>query len=71
VREYERVRDAVIRELTPEAAGMRLGEIHRRVEERVGEPVPYRRFQNYVNFQSKAANPMLERLSRGMYRLRA
>jgi hypothetical protein len=46
-------------------------EIRRRVDNRLGKPVPPARFKDYVNEQSKGANPVLERLGYGMYRLRA
>ena len=68
-RRYEVLRDAVVSELTGEDYGLRLREIRRRVEARLGEPVACARFKDYVNDQSKGANPLLERLGYGMYRL--
>ncbi len=46
-------------------------EIRRRVEERLGEAVDRDRFKDYVNDQSRGADPLLERLGYGMYRLRS
>lgn len=70
-RRYEVIRDAVVNELASEVSGLRLLEIRRRVEDRLGEPVPSARFKDYVNNQSKGANPLFERLGYGMYRLRS
>ena len=69
-RPYELVRDAVVHELTAAGSELRLMEIRRRVEGRLGGPVDCNRFRDYVNDQSKGANPLLERLGYGMYRLR-
>ena len=69
-RPYERVRDALVHELTTDSSGLRLMEIHRRVEDRLGEPVSRDRFKDYVNGQSKGARALLERLGYGVYRLR-
>ncbi len=68
-RQYELVRDAVVHELTAAGNELRLMEIRRRVEDRLGQPVDRNRFRDYVNYQSKGANPLLERLGYGMYRL--
>jgi hypothetical protein len=70
-RGYEVIRDAIVHELATEESGLRLMEIRRRVEARLGEPVASARFRDYVNYQSKSANPWLERLGYGMYRLRS
>lgn len=69
-RVYEQIRDALVLELAEEEYGLRLREIRRRVEARLGRPVDADRFKDYVNGQSKAANPLVERLGYGMYRLR-
>ena len=69
-RTYERIRDALVKELPTESAGLRLMEIRRRVEERLGEPVEQKRFRDYVNDQSRGTNPLVERLGWGTYRLR-
>ena len=69
-RSYELVRDALVLELAAEDAGLRMMEIRRRVEDRLGKPVAYRRFRDYVNSQSKGTSPLLERLGYGTYRLR-
>jgi hypothetical protein len=61
----------VLAELASEGRGLRLIEIHRRVEHRLGEPVGYGRFKDFVNAQSKGADPPLERSGYGRYRLRA
>ena len=70
-RRYEAIRDAIVNELATEDSGLRLMEIRRRVEDRLGEPVVPGRFKDYVNEQSKGANAWLERLGYGMYRLRS
>ena len=70
-RGYELIRDAIVNELAMEDSGLRLKEIRHRVEDRLGEPVASARFKDYVNDQSKGANPLLERLGYGMYRLRS
>ena len=70
-RQYERIRRAVVQELAAEGSGLRLMEIRRRVENRLGEPVTPIRFKDYINDQSRGANPLLERLGYGMYRLRS
>jgi hypothetical protein len=70
-RTFELVRDAIVHELATEESGLRLVEIRRRVEVRLGEPVASARFKDYVNDQAKGANPLLERLGYGMYRLRS
>ena len=49
---------------------MRLMEMRRRVEQRLGGPVDSKRFKDYVNDQSKGADPLLERIGWGTYRLR-
>lgn len=58
-------------ELASEDSGLRLMEIRRRVENRLGESVASARFKDYVNDLSKGAKPLLERLGYGMYRLRS
>ena len=70
-RPYEVIRDAIVQELATEAAGLRLLEIRRRVEDRLGEPIASARFRDYVNDQSRGTNPLLERLGYGNYRLRS
>ncbi len=70
-RRYELIRDALVEELAAEDSGLRLVEIRRRVEERLGGPVDPTRFKDYVNEQSKGANPLLERLGYGTYSLRS
>ena len=69
-RRYELIRDAVIQELAVEGSGLRLMEIRRRVEDRLGEAIPPTRFKNYVNELSRGAKPLVERLGYGVYRLR-
>jgi len=69
-RRYELVRDALLAELAAEGGELRLKELRRRVESRLGEPVEYGRFRDFVNYQSKGAAPLLERLGYGTYRLR-
>ena len=61
-RAYELVRDALVLELTAAGSELRLMEIRRRVEDRLGRPVDRNRFRDYVNDQSRGANPLLERL---------
>ena len=68
-RAYERIRDALVKELPTDNSGLRLMEIRRCVEEQLGEPVDRKRFRDYVNDQSRGANPLLERLGWGVYRL--
>jgi len=68
-RRYEVIRDALVHELLTESSGLRLMEIRRRVENRLGEPLDNHRFRDYVNDQSKGTNPLLERLGWGIYRL--
>jgi hypothetical protein len=70
-RRYELVRDAVVRELGDEGGELRLTEIRRRVELRLGGSVDKHRFRDYVNDQSRGRNPLLERLGYGLYRLRS
>lgn len=70
-RRYEAIRDAIVNELALEDAGLRLMEIRRRVEDRLGKPVASARFKDYVNDQSRGTNPLLERLGYGVYRLRS
>ena len=65
------VRGAIIEELASEEPGLRLMEIRRRVEHRLGESIDAARFRDYVNYQSRSANPWLERLGYGRYRLRS
>jgi hypothetical protein len=69
-RRYELVRDALLAELAADGGELRLKEILRRVEQRLGEPVEYGPFRDFVNYQPKGAAPLLERLGYGMYRLR-
>lgn len=69
-RDYERIRHAIVQALAAEEQGLRLREIRRRVEDRLGEAVIPTRFKNYVNQQSRGANSLLERLGYGIYRLR-
>ena len=54
VRHYELVRDALVHELTAAGCELRLVEIRRLVEERLGRPVDRHRFRDYVNDQSRA-----------------
>lgn len=70
-RHYELIRHAIVEELATEGSGLRLMEIRRRVEDRLGEPVSPTRLKDYVNDQSRGANPLLERLGYGVYRLRS
>ena len=70
-RAYEIVRRAILEELASEESGLRLMEIRRRVENRLGESVDSARFRDYVNYQSRSANPWLERLGYGRYSLRS
>src|SRR5207245_1716875 len=51
-RHYELIRHAVVEELAAEGSGLRLMEIRRRVEKRIGEPIGPTRFKDYVNDQS-------------------
>jgi hypothetical protein len=51
-RPYERVRAALIAERGDEEDGFRLREIRERVEARLGHPLDYYRFRDYVTFQS-------------------
>src|SRR5579862_2301702 len=69
-RPYERVRDAISNELVAEPEGLRVSELRRRVEAQLGETIDTKRFKDYLNGQSKAAKPLVERLSYGIYRLR-
>jgi hypothetical protein len=69
-RRYELVLDALLAELAAEGGELRLKEIRRRVERRLGEPVDCVRFKDFVNDQSKSAAPLLERSGYGTYRLR-
>ena len=66
MRHYELVRDALVHELTAAGSELRLMEIRRRVEERLGRPVDRHRFKDYVNDQSRGADPLLERLGWGV-----
>ena len=61
----------IIQELAAEDSGLRLLEIRRRVEARLGEPVAPKRFKGYVNDQSRGAKPLLESMGYGRYRLRS
>ena len=64
------IRNAIVTELTAADDGLRMKDLRHRVEVRLGEPVASARFRDYVNAQSKGVNPLLERVSYGMYRLR-
>jgi hypothetical protein len=70
-RRYERIRDALVEELTLEAGELRLMELRRRVEDRLGEPVDPIRFRYFVSYQSKSVSSLLERLGYGLCRLRS
>ena len=70
-RRYERIRDAVLIELADGSRELRLIELRERVERRLGEPVDRVRFKDFVNDQTRSANPLLERCGYGVYRLRA
>jgi hypothetical protein len=64
------VRAAILAVLTEEGGELRLGEIQRRVEARLGEAVRPERFKDYVNQQSRGRRAILERLGYGLYRVR-
>jgi hypothetical protein len=49
---------------------LRLTELKRRVESRIGESVSPARFKDYVNEQSRGRKAILERVGYGQYRLR-
>jgi len=70
-RTYEAVRRALVQVLTSEGSGVRLKDLRQKVEERLGKPVNQNRFKDYVNSQTRGANPLLERLGYGTYRLRS
>jgi hypothetical protein len=64
------VRSAIVSVLREEAGELRLMEIRRRAEERLGEPLDNRRFKDFVNDQSRGRKSLLERTGYGLYRLR-
>jgi hypothetical protein len=64
------VRRALVEVLAEAGSDLRLFELQRRVEERLGRELPRTRFKDYVNDQSKGRSPLLERLGDGRYRLR-
>src|SRR5262245_4094046 len=59
------VRAALIHALSTGPAELRLQDLRRRVEIRLGEPVPPVWFKDYVNAQSKGPKSILERLGYG------
>ncbi len=60
---------SIVDVLAEEGSDLRLREIHRRVEDRLGEELPKNRFKDYVNDQAKGSGAVLERLGYGRYRL--
>ena len=69
-RPFGQVNDLVARALEGEPAGMRVTEVHARVELLVGEAVSWGSVKSALNRLSKGSNPRFVHIYRGRYRLR-
>lgn len=63
------VAKAIVKVLTETAGPMRAGEVHRAVEQRLGEPVRRRSVTSYLSKGSAAPNARFRRVGRGRYEL--
>jgi hypothetical protein len=70
-RKFGQVNELAIRVLRTEPAGLRVRDIHMRIELLLGEPVSRSSVKNSVHRLSRDQKPQLERIARGFYKLRA
>lgn len=69
-RKLGQVNELVMRVLQLETTGLRVREIHMRIELILGEPVSRSSVKNSVHRLSRGPNPRLVRIARGRYRSR-
>jgi hypothetical protein len=68
-RRFAEVGDAVVQVLTDARTELRMIEIHRAVEDLLGEPVARSSVKNYLAKDCRRREPRFERVTRGRYRL--
>jgi hypothetical protein len=66
-RKFGQVSEAAARVLQDEPAGLRVKEVHARVEVLLGEPVSWGSVKSALNRLSKGSNPRFAQIRRGRY----